>query len=138
MHPAPLDLSDRHPGPFSARLARISSTLLPNTYRPHGEWVKEKWSATAVWTPLDALTVSATVLRVGNWLDVSRDGMTTGLTAPGTTVVNLRGDYAVSDQVKLFARIDNLFNRHYENPTGFLTPGLGVFGGIRVASYGVQ
>ncbi|BAM88053.1 TonB-dependent receptor [Bradyrhizobium oligotrophicum S58] len=99
---------------------------------------REKWSATAVWTPLDALTVSATVLRLGNWLDVSRDGMTTGLTAPGTTVVNLRGDYAVSDQVKLFGRIDNLFNRHYQNPTGFLAPGLGVFGGIRVASYGVQ
>jgi hypothetical protein len=24
------------------------------------------------------------------------------------------------------------------NPTGFLAPGLGVFGGIRVASYGVK
>ncbi|MGJ4948133.1 TonB-dependent receptor plug domain-containing protein [Bradyrhizobium sp. HKCCYLS20291] len=99
---------------------------------------KEKWSATAVWTPLDALTLSATVLRISDWLDVSRDGMTTGLVAPGTTVVNLRADYAVSDQVKLFGRIDNLFNRHYQNPTGFLAPGLGVFGGIRVASFGVQ
>ncbi|UFZ08615.1 TonB-dependent receptor [Bradyrhizobium ontarionense] len=99
---------------------------------------KEKWSATAVWRPVDALTVSATVLRIGNWPDVSRDGMTTGLVAPGYTVVNLRGDYAVSDQVKLFGRIDNLFNRHTQNPTGFLAPGLGVFGGIRVASYGVE
>lgn len=99
---------------------------------------KEKWSATAIWTPIDPLTLSASVLRIGNWVDVSRDGMTTGLTAPGHTVVNLRGDYAVSDQVKLFGRIDNLFNRHYQNPTGFLAPGLGVFAGIRVANYGVQ
>ncbi|UFZ02655.1 TonB-dependent receptor [Bradyrhizobium ontarionense] len=99
---------------------------------------KEKWSATAVWTPLDALTVSATLLHVSDWLDVSRDGMTSGLVASGYTLVNLRGDYALSDQIKLFGRIDNLFNRHYQNPTGFLAPGLGVFGGIRVASYGAQ
>ncbi len=41
-------------------------------------------------------------------------------------------------QVKLFGRVDNLFNLHYQNPTGFLAPGLGVFGGIRVATYGVK
>ncbi|MGY4306887.1 vitamin B12 transporter [Bradyrhizobium sp. USDA 4369] len=99
---------------------------------------KEKWSATVVWTPLAPLTVSATLLRVSDWRDVSRDGMTSGLVAPGYTIVNLRADYAVSDQVKLFGRIDNLFNRHYQNLTGFLAPGLGVFGGIRVASFGVQ
>jgi len=99
---------------------------------------KEKWSATAVWTPLDPLTVSATLLRVSDWRDVSRDGMTSGLVAPGYTVVNLRADYAVSGQVKLFGRVDNLFNRHYQNPTGFVAPGLGVFGGIRMASFGME
>jgi vitamin B12 transporter len=99
---------------------------------------KQRWSATAIWRPVDPLTVSATVLHVSDWRDVSRDGLVSGLTAPGYTIVNLRGDYALSEQVKLFARVDNLFNRHYQNPTGFLAPGLGVFGGIRVASYGVQ
>ncbi len=99
---------------------------------------KEKWSATATWLPMDPLTLSATVLHVGDWIDVSRNGMTSGLVAPGYTIVNLRGDYAIDDQIKLFARVDNLFNLHYQNPTGFLAPGLGVFGGIRVASYGVK
>ncbi|WP_409998784.1 TonB-dependent receptor domain-containing protein [Bradyrhizobium sp. SZCCHNS2022] len=99
---------------------------------------KEKWSATATWLPIDALSLSATVLRISDWLDVSRDGLTTGLVAPGYTIVNLRGDYALSDQVKLFGRVDNLFNRHYQNPTGFLAPGLGVFAGIRVATSGLQ
>jgi len=98
---------------------------------------KEKWSATATWRPIDPLTLAATVLHVSDWKDVSRDGSVSGLTAPGYTIVNLRGDYALSDQVKLFARVDNLFNTHYQNPTGFLAPGLGVFGGIRVASYDV-
>lgn len=99
---------------------------------------KEKWSATATWLPIDALTFSATVLRVGNWVDISRDGVTSNIDAPGYTLVNLRGDYALNDQVKIFGRVDNLFNTHYQNPTGFMAPGLGIFGGVRVASYGVQ
>jgi vitamin B12 transporter len=99
---------------------------------------KERWSATATWLPIDPLTLSATVLHVSDWLDVSRDGTVSGLVAPGYTIVNLRGDYAIGDKVKVFGRIDNLFNLHYQNPTGFLAPGLGVFGGIRIASYGVK
>ncbi|MCP1997741.1 TonB-dependent receptor plug domain-containing protein [Nitrobacter winogradskyi] len=99
---------------------------------------KEKWSATATWLPLDALTLSATLVRVNDWLDVTRDGMASGITAPGYTLVNLRGDYALNDQVKVFGRIDNLLDFRYQNPTGFLAPGLAVFGGIRVASYGVR
>jgi vitamin B12 transporter len=99
---------------------------------------KEKWSATATWLPIDPLTLSAIVLHVSDWLDVTRDGMMSGILAPGYTIVNLRGDYAIDDRVKLFARVDSLFNLHYQNPTGFLAPGFGIFGGIRVASYRVQ
>ena len=44
----------------------------------------------------------------------------------------------VTDQLKVFGRVDNATNVHYQNPTGFLHPGLGVFGGIRVANYGVN
>jgi vitamin B12 transporter len=57
---------------------------------------------------------------------------------PGYTVVNLRADYALNDQLKVFGRIDNVANVHYENPNGFLAPGLGVFAGVRFASYGVK
>jgi hypothetical protein len=32
----------------------------------------------------------------------------------------------------LFARIDNLFNKQYEDPSGFLRPGFGAFGGVRM------
>jgi vitamin B12 transporter len=91
---------------------------------------REKWSATATWLPIDPL--------MRDWLDITRDGSASGIVAPGYTIVNLRGNYAISDQVKIFGRVDNLFNLHYQNPTGFLAPGFGVFGGIRVASYGVK
>lgn len=99
---------------------------------------KEKWSTTATWKPIDPWTVSATLLHVSSWLDISRDGLQTNLDAPGYTIVNLRSDYALNEQVKVFARIDNVANVHYQNPTGFLAPGLGVFGGVRFASYGVR
>jgi vitamin B12 transporter len=98
---------------------------------------KEKFSVTALWNPIDPLTLSATVLHVSDWSDVDRN---TGVpvTAPGYTIVNLRADYALNDQLKVFGRIDNVANVHYQNPTGFLAPGLGVFAGIRFASYGVK
>jgi vitamin B12 transporter len=32
-----------------------------------------------------------------------------------------------------YARINNLLDRHYQNPIGFLQPGIGVYAGIRVA-----
>jgi vitamin B12 transporter len=98
---------------------------------------KEKFSVTTIWNPIDPLTLSATVLHVSDWNDNDRD-FTTSLVAPGYTIVNLRADYAINDQLKVFGRIDNVANVHYQNPTGFLAPGLGVFGGIRFASYAVK
>jgi vitamin B12 transporter len=98
---------------------------------------KEKFSVTALWNPIDPLTLSATVLHVSDWSDIDRN-TSVPVTAPGYTIVNLRADYALNDQLKLFGRIDNVANVHYQNPTGFLAPGLGVFGGIRFASYAVK
>jgi vitamin B12 transporter len=99
---------------------------------------KEKLSVTTIWNPIDPLTLSATLLRVSDWIDIDRAGDPGTLVAPGYTIVNLRADYALNDQLKLFGRIDNVANVHYQNPTGFLSPGLGVFGGIRFASYAVK
>src|SRR6478609_4511687 len=96
---------------------------------------KEKWSVQAIWNPIDPLTLSATVLHTGSFIDVSRDFSIQRLLAPGYTVVNVAADYVITDQVKIFGRIDNLFNVHYQNPTGFLQPSLGIYGGIRVANY---
>ena len=99
---------------------------------------KEKWSANVIWNPIDALTLSATVLHTGSFIDANRDFSIPRLLAPGYTVVNTAASYAVTDQLKVFARVDNLFNVRYQNPTGFLQPGLGIYGGIKLANYGVN
>ena len=75
----------------------------------------------------------ATLLYVGPWLDVSRNGTVFGLQASGYTLVNLASSYDLGDGVSAYARIDNLFDRRYQDPTGFLRPGLGVFAGVRLA-----
>jgi vitamin B12 transporter len=99
---------------------------------------KEKWSTTATWKPNDPLTISATVLHVGSFIDGNRDFSIPRLLAPAYTIFNTSADYAINDQIKVFGRIDNLFNLHYQNPTGFLQPGFGIFGGVRLASFGVK
>ncbi len=91
---------------------------------------REKWSAQAIWNPIDPLTLSATVLHTGSFIDVSRDFSIQRLLAPGYTVVNVAADFVITDQVKIYV--------HYQNPTGFLQPSLGIYGGIRVANYGVN
>jgi vitamin B12 transporter len=98
---------------------------------------KEKTSVTAIWNPIDPLTLSATVLRLSDWADIDRDTFAPVI-APGYTVVNFRADYAINDQLIVYGRVDNVANVHYQNPNGFLAPGLGVFAGIRFASYGVR
>jgi len=45
-------------------------------------------------------------------------------------VVNVAANYQVNPTLKTFARIDNLFNEHYQNPTGFLRPGIGAYAGV--------
>jgi vitamin B12 transporter len=99
---------------------------------------KDKWTANVIWNPIDPLTISATVLHTGSFVDGNRDFSIPRLLAPAYTIVNVAADYVITDQVKVFGRVDNLFNVHYQNPTGFLQPSLGVFAGVRVASYGVK
>ncbi len=95
-----------------------------------------KASLTALWKATDRLSVTAQVLYVGPWLDYNRPG-TEELMAPGYTLVNLAANYAVTDRVNVFTRINNLLNQQYEDPLGFLRPGLGIYGGVTVTVGGV-
>jgi vitamin B12 transporter len=95
----------------------------------------DKETYTAIWKPLDQLSLSANILHVGPWKDVSRNGTETNLVGQPYTTVNLAANYTVNDQVTVFGRIDNLFNVQYQNPIGFDRPGLGIYGGLRLTSW---
>ena len=91
---------------------------------------RHKGSLNATWRS-GPVSFDASVLAVGWWVDGNRDFSIPRLQAPGYTIVNLAGSYDLGRHFTLFGRIDNLFDRHYENPTGFLQPSIGVFAGVR-------
>ncbi len=93
---------------------------------------KHKASLSASWQVTDAASLTATVLYVGPWVDGNRDFSIPRLKAPGYTIVNLAGSYDLMRGLTAFARVRNLLDRRYEDPTGFQRPGLGVFVGLRV------
>lgn len=97
---------------------------------------RHKASMTGNWNPMRDLTLSGTVLYTGTWMDNDRffSSPTSFQTSP-YTLVNLAGSYKLSETTTLFARVDNLFDVRYQDPTGFLRPGLGVFAGVRLTSW---
>jgi vitamin B12 transporter len=92
---------------------------------------KNKASVSATWQATKALSVTSTVLYVGSWIDGNRDFSATGLTAPGYATVDVAVNYDLPRGVSLFGRVSNLTEQHYQNPLGFLQPGLGVFAGAK-------
>jgi vitamin B12 transporter len=94
---------------------------------------KHKASLDAAWHVTEAAVLSATLLYVGPWFDVNRAGTVSGVPANGYTLVNLAGSYDLGNGLTAYARINNLLNRNYQDPIGFLRPGFGIFAGLRVA-----
>lgn len=93
---------------------------------------RHKASLTAVWTPIESLSISSTLLFVSSWRDLLRGDTTQFVDQPGYTVVNVAANYTVNENATLFGRVDNLFNEQYQDPNGFDRPGVGVFAGLRL------
>jgi vitamin B12 transporter len=92
---------------------------------------KVKASYITTWQASDALSFSATELYVGPWIDINRAGTISRLTAGGYATTNVAANYVLTRNLTFFARIDNLFDRRYEDPVGFDRPGFGVFAGVK-------
>jgi vitamin B12 transporter len=92
---------------------------------------KHKASVNAGWQATGAFSLDATVLTVGSWVDGNRDFSVPRLTAPGYSIVNLAASFDIDSHFAVFGRVDNVFDRQYQNPVGFLHPGIGLFAGIR-------
>ncbi|MGH6936338.1 MAG: TonB-dependent receptor plug domain-containing protein [Methylocella sp.] len=112
---------------YTFTIARDEITGLELLRRP-----RNKLSMQAAWKPIDKLSLSTTLVFVGTFIDGNRDFSVRRLTAPGYTLVNLAANYEVTENFSAFARIDNLFNVRYQNPTGFFAPGLGAYAGLRM------
>jgi vitamin B12 transporter len=94
---------------------------------------KNKISGDVRWQALDALSLDASLLYVGSWIDGSRDFSVSRLNAHPYFTADIAASYALTDNLALTGRVNNLFDRRYENPVGFLQPGVGVYAGIKAS-----
>jgi len=92
---------------------------------------RNKWTFDTRWQATSKLSLAATLLSLSNWVDGNRDFSIPRLTAPGYTTVNVAANYELTRQLTLYGRVNNLFNERYEDPFGFLRPGIGFFGGVK-------
>ena len=75
--------------------------------------------------PIEKLLIGATMNHTGRYFDVGTDKI------KQFTLIGLTADYAVTKEFSLFSRIDNVFNKHYEEIRGYGEPGLNAYGGVR-------
>lgn len=117
-------------GDYTRTIAKDSTTGLDLVRRP-----RDKASGSVVWNAIDPLTLSANVLYVGSWFDFDRQGLVfPAAPTPSYTVVNIAASYVMNSNVTWFGRVDNLFDKKYENPIGWMQPGLAVYGGVKLTS----
>jgi vitamin B12 transporter len=95
---------------------------------------RHKAAVDLAFSPVDRLTAAVGGVFVG----VREDNDFSTFPASRTELasyllINIAVDYAVTEGVKLFARIDNLFDREYQEVLGYGTLGAAGYGGIKVA-----
>jgi vitamin B12 transporter len=110
---------------FTEALDEIDNTTLLR--RP-----KHKASLRNTWRATTRLSFDATILYVGSWVDGNRDFTNIEpLHAASFTTVNLATNFDLNEHWSFYGRINNLFDRKYEDPIGFLQPTIGAFAGIK-------
>jgi vitamin B12 transporter len=92
---------------------------------------RSKWTFEARWQATRKLSLDLNLLSVSSWIDGNRQFTISRLTAPGYTTVDLGAGYDLTPGMTIYGRVTNLADERYQNPTGFLHPGRGVFAGVR-------
>lgn len=82
--------------------------------------------------PADYININTNVLYTGQRVDVDGFGQRVG--AGGYSVVDVAASYKLSNNVKLFARIDNLSDKYYEPAYGYQALGRTGFIGVELTN----
>ncbi|MCX5813351.1 MAG: TonB-dependent receptor [Proteobacteria bacterium] len=92
---------------------------------------KNKFSADTSYSFSEKGSIHLRVLYTGqrrDWMPYPSSGI-----VGGHTLVNIATKYNITKQIQLFARIENLLNRQYQEVRGYGTPGFSMYGGFKVA-----
>ena len=90
-----------------------------------GNQPNHRFNAEIAWRPMNRLTLSTSVLFNGQELDRA-------VTLDSFTLLTLRAEYALTDQLDFTVRVENLTNVNYQDNAGFGTAPLSAFAGLRM------
>lgn len=110
--------------------ARDASTGQALQRRP-----QHKFNFNTTWQPVDGLSLSGNILYVSGSRDTPVISDTYQYCSTcgkyhGYFTIDLAASYKINRYVTVFARADNLLNRQYESPIGYLQPGRAGYGGF--------
>jgi len=92
---------------------------------------RQKATGEVTWRAWDDVKLGATAIYVGKRGDI--DAVTSAqINDPSYTLVNLTASYDFAENFTLFGRLENVFDRKYQDPDGFQQPGFGIYAGGRV------
>ncbi len=94
---------------------------------------RHKASVGGDWQASDDLSLNATLLYVGPQIDGNRDFSIPRHKMPDYVTLDVAASYRLNDKWSLFGRIENATDTDYQSPDGFLRPGIGAYGGIKVS-----
>ncbi len=97
---------------------------------------KNKFSIAANYRFVKKGNINLETAYVGKRQDVYFDPISyasTRVKLGGYLLVNLAASYDVTKWLQLFARVDNMLDREYEEAYGYGTPGISGYGGVKVS-----
>ncbi|MFT8719239.1 TonB-dependent receptor plug domain-containing protein [Acetobacter sp.] len=113
--------------------ARDTMNDLPLQRRP-----QHKFNFNTTWRPIKDLTLSGNILYVSGWRDYPVYSSTysyceTCTKGHGYMTIDVAANYKINRFLSVFARADNLLNRQYQNPVGYLQQGRAGYGGFTLS-----
>ncbi|MDI6762859.1 MAG: TonB-dependent receptor [Thermodesulfobacteriota bacterium] len=77
-------------------------------------------------------SINLGVIYVGKRDDLDPPTFSRRIKLDGYTLANLAASYDLTKNFQIFGRVDNLFDKDYEEVSGYGTPGISFFGGIKI------
>jgi len=103
-----------------------ASSGLPLLRRP-----KDKIGLNIDYILLKDLNLNADIIYVGKRDDENFNAYPVQrISLPNYTVINIAASYRLSDLIRIYGKVNNLFNKYYEEIYGYATPGLSGYLGI--------
>lgn len=116
-----LDLQAQYTYTMTRDLQRNVGMRLP-------QWPVNQWSAVVSYQPIDPLRINLEFRYMGQRFNDTRNQQK----LEAFDVWNLAATYDVNKRIQVYTRVDNLFDRRYEEILFFGTPIRSIYGGVKV------